>query len=254
MSRIKQSLAWWCFCRGDVTPEKLIKEAARIGFAAVEMLPQEYYDMVREHGMRIAITGGHGTLTDGLNRRENHSRIEDEILKSLEIAVKYDIPGLICFSGNRGGISDEEGIEVTAEGLARVAKAAEEKGVNLCLELLNSKVDHPDYQCDHTWWGVEVCKRVNSPRVKLLYDIYHMQIMEGDLIRTIRDNIQYIGHFHTAGNPGRRDMDETQEIYYPAVMKAIADTGYDLYVGHEFVPKGDPIAALEAAFNTCKGE
>jgi hydroxypyruvate isomerase len=135
-----------------------------------------------------------------------------------------------------------------------VAKAAEEKGVNLCLELLNSKVDHPDYQCDHTWWGVEVCKRVNSPRVKLLYDIYHMQIMEGDLIRTIRDNIQYIGHFHTAGNPGRRDMDETQEIYYPAVMKAIADTGYDLYVGHEFVPKGDPIAALEAAFNTCKGE
>jgi len=134
-----------------------------------------------------------------------------------------------------------------------VIKAAEDKGINLCVELLNSKVDHPDYQCDRTAWGVEVCKMVGSPRAKLLYDIYHMQIMEGDLIRTIRDNIQYIGHFHTAGNPGRHDMDETQEIYYPAVMKAIADTGYKLYVGHEFIPKGDVIKAIEKAFETCKG-
>ena len=124
-------------------------------------------------------------------------------------------------------------------------------GVNLCLELLNSKVNHPDYQCDSTAWGVEVCKRVNSPRAKLLYDIYHMQIMEGDIIRTLEDNIEYIGHFHTAGNPGRHDLDEEQEINYPPIMRAIAETGYDLYVGHEFIPKGDPIEGLRAAAQLC---
>lgn len=254
MGKIKQSFAWWCFARGGVDPNRLIEAAAEIGYASIEMLPQEHWDKVREKGMKIAIIGGHGTLTDGLNRRENHSRIEEEILKNLELAKKYEIPGLICFSGNRRGLSDEEGAEITAEGLRRVAKAAEEAGVNLCLELLNSKVDHPDYQCDHTAWGVKVCQKVGSPRVKLLYDIYHMQIMEGDLIRTIRNNIQYIGHFHTAGNPGRRDMDETQEIYYPAVMRAIAETGYNLYVGHEFIPKGDPIEALRKAYETCRVE
>ncbi|HIE52190.1 MAG TPA: twin-arginine translocation signal domain-containing protein [Armatimonadetes bacterium] len=249
--RIKQSLAWWCFARGGVAPEQLIKEAAAIGYASIEMGPREYWDRIREAGMAIAIVGGHRSLTDGLNRRENHDRIEDELLKNIELAVQYEIPSLICFSGNRRGLSDEEGIEITAEGLSRVAQAAEEKGVTLCLELLNSKVNHPDYQCDHTWWGVEVCKRVNSPAVKLLYDIYHMQIMEGDLIRTIRNNIQYIAHFHTAGNPGRRDLDEEQEIYYPAVMRAIAETGYQGYVGHEFVPKGDPLEALRRAFALC---
>jgi hydroxypyruvate isomerase len=186
-----------------------------------------------------------------LNRKENHSRIEEELLKNIELAAKYEIPSLIVFSGNRRGISDEEGIDNTVEGLLRVVKAAEEKGVTLCLELLNSKYDHKDYQCDRTWWGVEVCKRVNSPRVKLLYDIYHMQIMEGDLINTIRQNIKFIGHFHTAGVPGRRDIDEEQEINYRAVMRAIAETGYDGYVGHEFVPKGDPIEALKKAFEIC---
>jgi len=251
MGRVNQSLSWWCFARGGISPERLIKEAARIGYKSVEMLPKEHYDTVREAGMCIAITGGHGTLTDGLNKRSNHSRIEDEIGANLEVAVQYGIPSLICFSGNRNGLSDEEGAEITAEGLSRVAKAAEEKGVNLCMELLNSKVDHKDYQCDHTAWGVQVCKMVGSPRVKLLYDIYHMQIMEGDLIRTIKESIDYIGHFHTAGNPGRRDMDDTQEINYRPVMQAIADSGYQGYVGHEFIPKGDPIEALEAAFKLC---
>ena len=161
-------------------------------------------------------------------------------------------PGLITFSGNRyEGLSDEEGIDIIAEGLSRVTKAAEEKGINLCLELLNSKVNHPDYQCDSTAWGVEVCKRVNSPRAKLLYDIYHMQIMEGDIIRTLQDNIEYIGHFHTAGNPGRHDLDEEQEINYPPIMQAIAETGYALYVGHEFIPKSDPIEGLRAAAQLC---
>ncbi len=251
MKSLNQSVCFGCFRRGDVTPEKLFKEAAKIGFKSVEMLGQEYWDAVKEHGMRVAIIGGHGSLGDGLNKRENHSRIEDELLAKIDLAAENDIPGLICFSGNREGKSDEEGLDNTVEGLSRVAKAAEEKGVNLCLELLNSKVNHPDYQCDRTDWGVEVCKRVNSPRVKLLYDIYHMQIMEGDLIRNITENIEYIAHFHTAGVPGRRDMDDQQEIYYPAVMRAIASTDYDLYIGHEFVPKGEPLAALRAAFETC---
>ena len=251
MGRIKQSICFGCFTRGGVTPEQVIKEAAKIGYASVEMPGEKYWNMIRDNGMCVATTIGHRSLADGLNKRSNHDRIEEELLKNIDIAAENDIPGLICFSGNREGLPDDEGIEIVAEGLGRVAKVAEDKGVNLCTELLNSKVNHPDYQCDRTVWGVEVCKRVNSPRVKLLYDIYHMQIMEGDLIRTITDNIQYIAHFHTAGNPDRRDMDEEQEIYYPAVMRAIADTDYDLYVGHEFVPKGDPIEAMRTAFKLC---
>ncbi|HEV2473865.1 MAG TPA: TIM barrel protein, partial [Chthonomonadales bacterium] len=153
--------------------------------------------------------------------------------------------------GNRAGLSDQEGMAATIAGLRRVAPAAESAGVTLAMELLNSKVDHADYQCDHTAWGVEVCKAVDSPRVKLLYDIYHMQIMEGDVCRTIQQNIEYIGHFHTAGNPGRHELDDTQELFYPAIMRTIVGTGYAGYVGQELVPKGEPIAALEHAFNVC---
>ncbi len=251
MSSINQSICFGCFTRGDASPEQVIREATKIGYKSVEMLPQEYWPLVREQGMCVAIIVGHESLPDGLNKRENHDRIEQELLENLEIAAANDIPGLICFSGNREGKSDEEGRDNTIEGLQRVAKTAEERGVNLCIELLNSKVNHPDYQCDRTPWGVEVCKGVNSPCVKLLYDIYHMQIMEGDLIRTIEENINYIGHFHTAGNPGRKDLDDEQEIYYPPVMRAIAETDYDLYVGHEFVPKVRPLTAMKAAFDTC---
>jgi len=249
--RIKQSLAWWCFGRRGLKPEQLVREAASIGYASIEMPPRDQWDRIRDAGLAIAVIVGHRSLTDGLNRRENHSRIEDELSKNIELAVQYEIPGLVCFSGNRRGLPDDEGADITAEGFKRVAKKAEEKGVTLCMELLNSKVNHPDYQCDHTAWGVSVCKKVNSPAVKLLYDIYHMQIMEGDLIRTIRDNIKYISHFHTAGNPGRRDLDEQQEIYYPAVMRAIADAGYQGYVGHEFTPKGDVIEAMRKTFALC---
>lgn len=252
MKPIKQSICFGGFCRKGVTPKQVIEEAAKIGYSSVEMLSQEHWDLVHENGMEIAIIGGHGTLTDGLNKRENHDRIEKELLAKIDLAVENDIPSLICFSGNRReGLSDDEGIEICAEGLSRVAEVAEEKDVTLCMELLNSKVNHPGYQCDHTEWGVEVCKQVDSPNVKLLYDIYHMQIMEGDLIRTIQDNIEYIGHFHTAGNPGRRDLDDEQEIYYPAVMRAIAETNFDGYVSHEFGPKGDPLVAMREAFETC---
>ena len=252
MAKIRQSACFWCFCREGVSMEDVVARAARIGYESLEMAPPEHWDLIRAHGMRLAVVVGHDSLTEGLNNPANHDRIEDELLASIELAAANDIPGVICFSGNRAGRSDEEGRDHTIAGLQRVAGAAEEKGVNLCMELLNSRVDHPDYQCDHTAWGVEVCRGVGSPRVKLLYDIYHMQIMEGDLIRTIDESIDHIAHFHTAGNPGRHDMDETQEICYPPIMRAIAGTGYDGYVGHEFVPKGDPLAALQAAYDLCR--
>lgn len=251
MAGVNQSICFGCFRRGGYEAKQVIEEAAKIGFKSAEMLPRDLWGIVQDNGMRVAIIGGHGSLGDGLNKRENHNRIEDELNLNIEVAAANNIPSLIAFSGNRNGLPDDEGIEICAEGLNRVKKLAEEKNINICVELLNSKVDHPDYQCDRTPWGVELCKRVNSPRVKLLYDIYHMQIMEGDLIRTIKASIEHIGHFHTAGNPGRRDMDETQEIYYPPVMKAIAESGYTGYVGHEFVPKGDPLAAMKAAYDLC---
>lgn len=223
---------------------RFFREAKQIGYDAVELLPRELWDTAREAGLVIASHGGHASLQVGLNRRENHTRIEDEIDQNLELAVKYGIPNLIVFSGNRRGLNDEEGAINTAEGLRRVAQAAERAGVTLVLELLNSKVDHPDYQCDHTTWGVRVIEAVHSTRVKLLYDIYHMQIMEGDVIRTLRANIAHIGHFHTAGNPGRHDMDETQELYYPAILRAIAEAGFTGYVGHEFVPKANTVEGM----------
>ncbi|MFH1566972.1 MAG: TIM barrel protein [Gemmatimonadota bacterium] len=252
MARIRQSVCFWCFCRGGATAEQVIDRAAAIGYESVEMAPREHWDRIRDRGLGMAVIVGHASLADGLNDPANHDRIEDELTANIELAAARGIPGLICFSGNRRGRADAAGRDHCIAGLQRVAGAAEEKGVTLCLELLNSKVDHADYQCDRTAWGVEVCRGVGSPRVKLLYDIYHMQIMEGDLIRTIRESIDWIGHFHTAGNPGRRDMDEDQEICYPPLMRAISGSGYGGYVGHEFVPKGDPLQALQQAYDRCR--
>jgi hydroxypyruvate isomerase len=240
----KQSVSRWPLSN---LSDAQIKEIYNIGITGVEMPPVEEYDKWREAGFVIATIAGHKSLQDGLNKTENHSRIADELRANLEVAKKYQIPNLICFSGNRNSKSEEEGAANTIEGLRLVAKDAEDAGVNLIMELLNSKVDHADYQCDRTPWGVEVVKAVNSPRVKLLYDIYHMQIMEGDLIRTIRENIEHIAHFHTAGNPGRKDLDDHQEIYYPAVARAIHETEYSGWVGHEFSPKGDALEALRQA-------
>jgi hydroxypyruvate isomerase len=252
MSRIKQSFSWWCFANRGVEPKELLAKAKAIGYEAVELIGQEHWDTARDAGLVIASSGGHRGIENGLNNSADHTRIKDEILRALETAVQYQIPNLIVFSGNRReGQSDDEGAKISAEGLSLVSKDAEDAGVNLVMELLNSKVDHKGYQCDHTAWGVQVVEAVGSPRVKLLYDIYHMQIMEGDLIRTIRDNHQHFAHYHTAGNPGRKDMDNDQEIYYPPIMRAIAETDYAGYVGHEFVPKADPIAALERAFKLC---
>ena len=255
--RIKQSICFPLFKPQEMSLETLCKTAAKIGYAAIELWHrgddfEQVVATAKKHKLVVASMCGHQSLGDGLNKRSNHDRIEEELIGSIDVAAKTGIPGLICLSGNRRPYQSEfDAIDACAEILKRVAPLAEKKGVNLNLELLNSKVDHPGYQCDHTAWGVAVCERVTSPRVKLLYDIYHMQIMEGDVIRTIRENIRWIGHFHTAGNPGRNDMDDTQELNYAGVCKAIADTGYEYYVGHEFKPKGDPIEALKQTFALC---
>jgi hydroxypyruvate isomerase len=244
----KQAVSHWCIPQALGTIEDC-KKIIDIGITGVEMPPRERWDLLRQAGFTIATIAGHASLPDGLNKKENHSRIADELRANMEFGKQYGIPKLICFSGNREGKSEEEGMANTIEGLKLVAKDAEQAGITLILELLNSKVDHKDYQCDHTAWGAQVVTAVNSPAVRLLYDIYHMQIMEGDLIRNIRDNIQHIAHFHTAGNPGRKDLDEHQEINYPAVARAIKETGYNDWIGHEFMPKSDPVAALKQAYD-----
>ena len=251
MTCIKQSVSWWCFVPEKLSPEALVKTAADIGYEAIELAAPEYWQLIKDHGLTIASFSGHQSIPDGLNRRENGSRIEAELRASIQQAEKWNIPNVIVFSGNRNGLDDSLGAEITAENLRRVSKVAEDAGVNLVIELLNSKVDHPNYQCDRTAWGVKVCQMVDSPRVKLLYDIYHMQIMEGDVIRTIRDNHSYFAHYHTAGNPGRNEIDDTQELNYRPIMQAIVDTGYSGYVGQEFIPKGDSIASLKQAFDIC---
>ncbi len=254
---IKQSMCYPMFKPPEMSLDELFKVGAEIGFVAVEIWSrgpdfEEVVETTKRYGLAVASMCGHESLPDGLNKRSNHERIEAELRTSIDIAAKYGIPGVITFSGNRQPFqSDMEAIDACVDGLCRIVPYAEKKGINLNMELLNSKVDHPGYQCDHTAWGVAVCEKVNSPRVKLLYDIYHMQIMEGDVIRTIRQNIKWIGHFHTAGNPDRRDMDDTQELNYAGICQGIAGTGYPYYVGHEFRPKGDLIEALRQVFKLC---
>ncbi len=189
------------------------------------------------------------TLPYGLNRKEHHEKILNSLRQGIDAAADWGAPNVITFSGNRAGMNDEEGMDNTVAGLNEIKKYAEDKGVTVCMELLNSKVDHKDYMCDHAKWGVETVRRVNSPRIKLLYDIYHMQIMDGDIVRTVRENIQWLGHFHTGGNPGRKEIDDTQELNYRFVAKAIADLGYQGWVSHEYSPKqgNDPVKSLEQA-------
>ena len=249
---IRQSVCWWCCTGRGVPDDQLLKAVKTIGYEAVELIDEALFDRAREAGLVIASHGGHQSISSGLNDPAQHDRIEAELDRNLALAVKYAIPNLIVFSGERrNGLTEAEGAKNCVRGLRRVARAAEDAGVTLVMELLNSKVDHAGYQCDHTEWGVRVCEEVASPRVKLLYDIYHMQIMEGDIIRTIQQRHAQFAHYHTAGNPGRRDIDDTQELNYPPIMRAISETGYDGYVGQEFFPKGDPIAALNAAFRLC---
>ena len=248
---MKQSFSWWCVVNCGVEPEALLAGAAKIGYQGVDLIDEALWPLAKKHGLRIVAVNGHGTIDDGLNRGENAGRIEQELRANIVKAQQWNIPALICFSGQRHGPSDEEGIKQCAETLAKVAPFAAESGVVLTMELLNSKVDHRGYQCGHTDWGVKMCQAVKSPAVRLLYDIYHMQIMEGDIIRTIQANHEFIAHYHTAGNPGRGQPDETQEIYYPAIYRAIAKTGYTGFIAHEFIPSGDPLEALKKAYDDC---
>jgi len=198
-----------------------------------------------------AVGSGVCPIEDGLNDKANHSKIEANFRRLLPKAAKDGVPNVICFSGNRRGMPDEQAWENCALMLNKVKAQAEDLGVTIVMELLNSKVNHPDYHCDRTPWGVELMKRVDSPRVKLLYDIYHMQIMEGDVIRTIRDNFDYIAHYHTGGNPGRHEIDETQELYYPAICRAIVEKGFEGYLAQEFIPTRDPMTSLREAAKLC---
>ena len=247
--RLKQSLARWCY-RG-IPLDDLCKAAARIGVKGIDLVNHEEWPTVQKYGLVPAMTPGAGTIPKAWNRRENHDALELEMRENILRAAKANVPNVITFSGNRVGMADEEAKDNCAAGLNRVKKMAEDKGVTICLELLNSKVDHKDYQCDHTAWGVDVIRRIDSPRVRLLYDIYHMQIMEGDIIRTIRDNIQYIAHFHTGGVPGRHELDDTQELQWRTVAKAIADLNFQGFFAHEFVPSRDPLQSLEQAVKLC---
>ena len=248
---IKQSIAWWCLVPRLMTPEQFVRAAAELGYAGIDLAPPEHWQLITDHGLALAAVNGHASIEHGLNRREHHERIERELLANIRLAERWGAASLICFSGSRDGVPDDVGAEVTAEGLRRVARAAEDAGVNLAVELLNSKVDHPGYQCDHTAWGVKVVEMVGSPRVKLLYDIYHMQIMEGDIIRTIQAHHRHFCHYHTAGNPGRHEIDDGQEINYPPIVRAIAATGYQGFLAQEFIPVGEPVAALRDAFARC---
>jgi hydroxypyruvate isomerase len=248
---MKQSFSWWCFTGRGVEPDALLAAAAKIGYKGVDLIDEALWPNVLRAGLTLGAVDGHRSIGEGLNHAKHADRIVKELETKIEKARQYQVPALICFSGERHGATDEAGIIQSAETLKRVAPLAAEAGITLVIELLNSKVDHAGYQCDHTAWGVELCRRVNSPAVKLLYDIYHMQIMEGDIIRTIQMQHEYIGHYHTAGNPGRGQPDETQELYYPAIYRAIAKTGYNGFIAHEFIPAGDPIAALEKAFQDC---
>jgi len=246
--RIKQSFAWGCYIRKDADPLQMVKTAAEIGFASIEMGPEQHWKAIQDAGMQVAIFGAGGGFADP----KNWDGAERGITGAVEKAQKYGIKSLLLLTGNRQGRSEKECTDNCVKFLPRVTKAAEQAGVRLCLELLNSKVNHKDYFLDHTALGVEICRQVSSPAVGLLYDVYHMQIMEGDLIRTITESIKLIGHFHTGGNPGRRDMDDQQEIHYPAVMRGIADAGYEGYVGHEFGPKDkDIVAAMKRNFAVC---
>jgi hydroxypyruvate isomerase len=254
MAGPKASLTWWSFANRGVGDDALIRAAADMGYNGVELADEALWPRIADAGLAIASHRGHDSLQSGLNQLRNHDRIERETLANIDLAQRWGRPVLICFSGNSEGLSAEAGIEHTALGLSRVAKAAEEAGVTLALELLNSKIDHPDYQCDRTAWGLAVIERVNSAAVRLLYDVYHMQVMEGDVIRTIDAHHEAFAHYHVAGNPGRHEPDGTQELHYPAIYRAIAATGFQGYVGMEYVPRTEPIASLRASLETFRQE
>ena len=253
--RIHHSVCKWCYPK--INLEDLCVAGKGMGLQSIELLNPPDFATLKKHGLTCAmvsnpVTEGLGGIEKAWNRVEHHDRLVTAYEQRIKEVSEAGFTNLICFSGNRAGLDDEKGIENCSLGLKRVMAAAEKAKVTIVMELLNSRVNHKDYQCDHTEWGVELCKRIGSERFKLLYDIYHMQIMEGDLIASIKKNHQYFGHYHTGGVPGRNEIDDSQEINYPAVMKAIVETGFKGFVAQEFIPKReDKIASLKQGVQIC---
>ncbi len=251
--RIRQSVVSWCY--EPMPLETLARHAAAMGIRGIENVEPKDWDILKRHGLVCAMTVGHG-FVDGMNRKENHPMCIEKLSAAIEANGAAGFPNVITFTGMRNGLSDEAGLKTTVAGLKQVIGLAERNRVNLCLEVLNTRVDepmkgHPDYMCDRVEWAVEVCKRVGSERMKILFDIYHVQIMQGDIITRIRQYHDYVGHYHVAGVPDRNEIDDTQEVNYPAVLRAIVATGYRGFVGQEFIPTRDPIASLRDAVKRC---
>ncbi|MCJ8167184.1 TIM barrel protein [Pontibacter sp. E15-1] len=249
--RIKHSVCKWCY--KDIPLEELCKAAKGIGLSSIELLGPDEWPMLKKYGLTCAMAwGAEKSLTEGFNDPQYHDELVARYEAMIPKVANAGLDNLICFSGNRNGMSDEEGMKNCAKGLKRLMGTAEKHKVTLSMELLNSKVNHKDYMCDHTKWGVDLVKMVGSDRFRLLYDIYHMQIMEGDVIRTIQEYHPYISHYHTGGVPGRNEIDNTQELYYPAIMQAILDTGFKGYVAQEFIPKSaEPLTSLRNSIVIC---
>lgn len=258
--RVNHSVCKWCY--KGISLEDLCAAGKKFGLQSVELLQPSDMEVLKKHGMTCAIATAAkakaadgknvGGIPNGWNRKPYHDVLVDAFEKQIKDAHKVGIKNVICFSGNRGGMDDEEGMKNCAEGLKRMMPLCEKLGMTLTMELLNSKVNHKDYMCDHTEWGVGLCEMIGSDNFKLLYDIYHMQIMEGDVIATIKKHHKHISHYHTGGVPGRGEIDETQELYYPAIIKAILETGYSGFIGQEFIPKReDKIASLKQGVTIC---
>jgi len=244
--RINQSVSRWCYGK-TLTLDQLCAACAKMGLKGIDLLGPNSFPTLKKHGLVCTMTGGAGDLND----KAKHAKAVAKIRASIEANAQHGYRNVIALSGYRTGMTDAEGADNTVAALKQVAGLAERKKVFICIEYLNSKVNHKGYMFDNMAWGIDVCKRVGSPNVKILYDIYHAQIMEGDIIRTIRTHAKYIGHYHTGGNPGRNEIDDTQELNYPAIMRAIVETGFDGYVAHEFVPKRDPLTSLAQAVRIC---
>lgn len=244
---MKPAAVWWCLEQVGLLPDEIIDVALESGCEGIELAPEEHWESIRDRGLVIVSHRGHDSIEIGLNRLDQHARIHHELEVAIDLAEAWLVPYLICFSGSRGEQSDLEGLWTCAEGLRPVVAKAEKTGVTLVIELLNSRVDHPLYQCDRSDWGSTLVEMVGSLNVKMLYDVYHAQIMEGDVIRTIRRDADRIGHFHVAGNPGRNEPNASQELNYPAIYRSMSDTGYRGWVGLEYVPLEPPLASMKAA-------
>ncbi|MEJ7767434.1 MAG: TIM barrel protein [Chitinophagaceae bacterium] len=248
---INHSVCRWCY--NTIPLEEFCQAVKKLNFSAIDLVGPKDWDMLKKYGITSSMcNGAEISLTNGWNKKENHATLIKNYTDMIALVSKAGYKNLICFSGNRMGMDDETGLKNCAEGLKQIVSVAEKNKVVVQMELLNSKINHKDYMCDKSAWGIELCKQVGSANFKLLYDIYHMQIDEGDVIRTIQNNHQYFGHYHTGGVPGRNEIDDTQELYYPAIMKAILKTGYKGYVAQEFIPaKEDKLASLKNGIEIC---